>query len=74
MRSTIIFSSKGNTVKTKFDIRFQYLVYFITHPCNINDKRVFKVTLLIISDQYGILLNVKEILFALKMIELKDPW
>ena len=40
------FSSKSNTVKNKFDIRFQYLVYYIIHTCSINDNRVFKVTLL----------------------------
>ena len=61
MRPTIIFSSKGNTVKNKSDIRFQYLVYYIIHTCNINDNRVFKVTLLSISELYGILFNVKEI-------------
>ena len=61
MRSTIIFSSKGNTVKSKSDIRFQYLVYHIIHTCNINDNRVFKVTLLSISVLYGIHFNVKEI-------------
>ena len=56
-----MFSSKGNTLKNKSDIRFQYLVYYIIHTCNINDNRVFKITLLSISELYGILFNVKEI-------------
>ena len=58
MRSTIIFSSRGNTVKNKSDIRFQYLVYDIIHTCNINDNRVFKVTLLSISELYVLTLHV----------------
>ena len=74
MRSTIIFSSKGNTVKNKSDIRFsisfQYLVYYILHTWNINDNRVFKVTLLSIFELYGILFNVKEKWFVL---EIKNP-
>ena len=53
------FLSKGHTVKNKSDIRFQYLVYYIIHICNINDNRVFKVALLSISELYG--KNVKEI-------------
>ena len=55
------FLSKGNTVKNKSDRRFQNLVYYVIHTCNINDNRVFKVTLLSISDLYGIRFNVKEI-------------
>ena len=74
MRSTIIYSSKGKTVKNMSDIRFQYFTYYIIHTCTINDNRVFEVMLLSISDLYGILYNVKEIRFALEMIKLKDPW
>ena len=74
MRSTVIFSSKGKTVKNKSDIMCQYLVYYIIHTCNINGKRVFKVTLLSISELYGILFSAKEISFVLEMIKLKDPW
>ena len=68
MRLTIIFASKSNAVKNKSDIRLQYLVYYTLHTCNINDNIVFKVTLLSISERYGILFNVKEI-YVLGMIK-----
>ena len=48
------FSSVGNAIKNKFDIRFQYLVYNIIHTCNINDNRVFEVKLVSISELYHI--------------------
>ena len=54
----MIFSSKGSTITNKSDIRFQYLVYYIIHTFDINDNRVCKVTLLSISELYGILFNV----------------
>ena len=59
--------------KTKLILSFN-IWYTILHTCNINDNRVYKVTLLSISELYGIPFNVKEKIFVLKMIKLKDPW
>ena len=67
MRSTIIFHLKAILSK---QIRYKVSIFGIQYHTHMfhNDNIVFKVTLLSISELYGILFKVKEIGFVLEII------
>ena len=68
MKSTLMFSSKGNTFHTfASGIRFQYIVNYTIHTCNINNNRATELST---SELYDILFDVKEIWYVLEMLSL----